>query len=157
MPPPPKKPVSKKRGKKDEAKEEEVVVEESPTIVPADQVKLTAKQLDEDVTRVITAGNPRLAHGLVSYSYPEREFKAVPASQDEGTIFHALLRSSSMLATGEEATTQKECASARARARDYTRTGLGWAGRRGRADARVCSFTRARAARRPPPRSLGPS
>ena len=37
-------------------KEEEVVVaEEELTIVPPDQVKLTPKQLDEDVTRVVTA------------------------------------------------------------------------------------------------------
>ena len=99
------------RKKKDEAKEEEVVVEESPTIIPADQLKLTPKQLDEDITRVITAGSPRVPHGLVSFSFPEREYKAVPAAADEGTIFHTTLRSCSLLSTGEDAAAQKDCAS----------------------------------------------
>lgn len=102
------------RKKKDEAKEEEVIVEESPTIVPADQVKLSAKQLDEDITRVITAGSPRVPHGLVSFSFPEREYKAVPAAADEGTIFHTTLRSCSLLSSGEDAAAQKDCASTRA-------------------------------------------
>jgi hypothetical protein len=52
MPPLPKKPAGgEKRGKGEVV--EVAVVEESLTIVPADQVKLTAKQLDEDMTRVL--------------------------------------------------------------------------------------------------------
>jgi hypothetical protein len=66
MPPQPKKPAGgKKRGKGEVV--EVAVVEESPTIVPADQCKLTAKQLDEDMTRVLTATNPHTPHNLVSY------------------------------------------------------------------------------------------
>ena len=67
MPPPlaTKKPAGKKRGKGDVV--EVAVVEESPTIVPADQCKLTAKQLDEDLTRVLTAANPHTSHNLISF------------------------------------------------------------------------------------------
>ena len=46
---------------------EVAVVEESLTIVPADQCKLTAKQLDEDLTRVLTASNPHTSHNLISF------------------------------------------------------------------------------------------
>ena len=65
-PPPPKKPAAgKKRGGKVEAVE--AVVVESPTFVPSDQAKLTPKQLDEDITRVLTATNPLAPTNLVSY------------------------------------------------------------------------------------------
>jgi hypothetical protein len=68
MPGPAKKPVGgggKKRGKGEVV--EVVAVEEALTIVPPDQVKLTQKQLDDELTKVLTATNPQLTHNLVSY------------------------------------------------------------------------------------------
>ena len=68
MPPQPKKALggAKKRGKGEVV--EVAVVEESLTIVPPDQLKLTAKQLDEDMTRVLTATNPLTSGGCLPTS-----------------------------------------------------------------------------------------
>ena len=90
MPPPPPKPAAKPAGKKRGKGEPEAapVVEESPTIVPADQCKLSAKQLEEDMTRVLTATNPHTAHNPVSYNYAERAYKAVPPLAEDEVFFH---------------------------------------------------------------------
>ena len=99
MPPP-----KKKRAEK----VVEVVEEEGPTVIPKDQCKLTAKQLDEDITRVLTATNPLAAQGLVSYNYAARAFKSVPAAPDADLVFHFRQISTTMHNQSEQAAEQRE-------------------------------------------------
>ena len=104
MPPAPR--VKQKKRKVED--DEELKEEEGPTIIPKDQVKLTAKQLDEDMPRVLTATNPQAAQGLVAYSFAAREYRPVPATSDGDLVMHFKQISTTMHSLSEEATAQRE-------------------------------------------------
>lgn len=89
-------------------KEEELeVVPEELTIVPADQVKLTAKQLDDDVTRVVTATNPQAPQGLVMFNFPDREYRVVPGAADEHVLLQVRKNAYRLYVDSEELLEQK--------------------------------------------------
>lgn len=76
-------------------------------IVPEDQVKLSSKELDEDITRVLTANNPQVPQNVVIYNFEDREFKGVPGTADEHVAFHVVLEGSVMHTESEGAADQR--------------------------------------------------
>jgi dynein intermediate chain 1 len=96
--------VAKKRGKKEEAKEE--LPEEPPTIIPLDQLKLSAKELDEDFPRVLTASNPCHPHNLVSFNYATKAYTPVPTLPEDDVFFHVKQMAKTLHKDGEECKAQ---------------------------------------------------
>lgn len=84
-----KKPKAEKAAKKsadDEKGDEDFSVPATETIVPAEQLKLTPKELDEDITRVLTANDPNVPVNIVVYHFKDREYKSVPPGSSDNTV-----------------------------------------------------------------------
>lgn len=92
--------------RKEEVKEE-AASNEPKTIVPIDQMKLTAKELDEEITRVLTADNPEVPNSVVTYSFVDKEYKGVPGAADEHIVVHHTSAASVLHTSSEEANEQR--------------------------------------------------
>jgi dynein intermediate chain 1 len=53
---------------------------------PGNQLQLTEKELNEELTRILNANNPHAPQNIARYSNKERLFKASPNM--EHTVFH---------------------------------------------------------------------
>mmetsp|Transcript_3184 Transcript_3184/g.11509 ORF Transcript_3184/g.11509 Transcript_3184/m.11509 type:complete len:708 (-) Transcript_3184:55-2178(-) len=61
---------------------------ETRTIIPEDQVKLSEKEMDEDVTRVLTANDPNVPANIIVFHYKDREYKRLPPGPSDHVVFH---------------------------------------------------------------------
>lgn len=101
---------------------------ETKLVVPADQIKLTAKQLDEDVTRSLTASDPNFPTNLVVYNFKEREYQPLPPGPYDSCVFHFSLDGSVVHAESDEGQAQLEWEKQKARDADEKRKAAAKAG-----------------------------
>ena len=69
--------------------EEDVYREPVKRIVkPEDQLELNEKQLEEEITRVLTANDPNLPNNITKYNYKDRTYKQDPEGPMDNLVFH---------------------------------------------------------------------
>jgi len=76
-------------------------------VKPDDQVQLSEKEMNEELTRVITANDPLATHGMVIFNFADREFKPVPGGSDEHIAFHVSRNGTILHTSSDEAHEQK--------------------------------------------------
>mmetsp|Transcript_3187 Transcript_3187/g.11528 ORF Transcript_3187/g.11528 Transcript_3187/m.11528 type:complete len:710 (-) Transcript_3187:55-2184(-) len=81
---------------------------ETRTIIPEDQVKLSEKEMDEDVTRVLTANDPNVPANIIVFHYKDREYKRLPPGPSDHVVCHFAMEGSAMHVNSEEAKVQVE-------------------------------------------------
>lgn len=80
----------------------------STTVVPEDQLQLTEKELDDDVTRVLTANDPNVPSNIVVFDFKASEYKKLPPGPSDHVVFHFAMEGSAMHCNSEEAKVQVE-------------------------------------------------
>ena len=71
------------------AEEEDFYREPVKRIVrPPNQLDLTDEQLNEEITRVITANDPNIPNNVTKYNYKDRSFKQDPEGPMDHLAFH---------------------------------------------------------------------
>mmetsp|Transcript_84867 Transcript_84867/g.205776 ORF Transcript_84867/g.205776 Transcript_84867/m.205776 type:complete len:705 (+) Transcript_84867:326-2440(+) len=80
----------------------------STTVVPEDQLQLTEKELDDDVTRVLTANDPNVPANIVVFDFKASEYKKLPPGPSDHVVFHFSMEGSAMHVNSEEAKLQVE-------------------------------------------------
>lgn len=85
----------------------EFALPETTVIVPTDQVKLTPKEMDEEVTRIMTGNNPQIPSTVVYYNFVEKEFKIMPGAADEHIVPHLHIHGGVLHKESEEGAEQR--------------------------------------------------
>lgn len=121
MAPPHKKTGKGKKGKEVEAapapapapvvmeEEEDVYREPIKRIVKPDaQLELTEKELEEEMTRVLTANDPNVASNITKYNYKDKAYKQDPEGPMDHLAFHFNMDGCSLHKESEEAQQQAQ-------------------------------------------------
>lgn len=72
------------------------------------QLQLTAEQLVEDFTRVLTANDPNVPNNITKYNYKEKSYKQDPEGPMDHLIFHFQLDGCSLHKESEDVSQQQE-------------------------------------------------
>jgi dynein intermediate chain 1, axonemal len=72
------------------------------------QLQLTAEQLLEDFTRVLTANDPNVPNNITKYNYKEKAYKQDPEGPMDHLIFHFQLDGCSLHKESEDVVLQQE-------------------------------------------------
>jgi dynein intermediate chain 1 len=75
---------------------------------PEDQLVLTEEQLDEDITRILTANDPNIPNNITKYNYKDRCYKPDPEGPMDHLSFHLSIEGSSLHKESEDAIQQKQ-------------------------------------------------
>ena len=71
-------------------------------IKPENQLQLTGKELEEDVTRILTGDDPNLPQNVCRYSFKDKCYKPDPPGQADNMVVHFSLEGCSMHANSNE-------------------------------------------------------
>lgn len=77
-------------------------------VKPDDQVELTEKQLEEEITRVLTANDPNVPNNITKYNYKDRAYKQDPEGPMDHLVFHFSRDGNSMHKDSDEAQAQAQ-------------------------------------------------
>lgn len=87
--------------------EDEVYREPVKRIVkPEEQLELSEKQLEDEITRVLTANDPNVANNITKYNYKDRAYKQDPEGPMDHLVFHFSVDGCSLHKDSEEAQQQ---------------------------------------------------
>mmetsp|Transcript_18229 Transcript_18229/g.17563 ORF Transcript_18229/g.17563 Transcript_18229/m.17563 type:complete len:673 (+) Transcript_18229:109-2127(+) len=75
---------------------------------PDNQLQLTAEQLVEDFTRVLTANDPNVPNNITKYNYKEKSYKQDPEGPMDHLVFHLQLDGCSLHKESEDVVAQQE-------------------------------------------------
>lgn len=78
------------------------------TVRPDNQLQLTEEQLDEDLTRVLTANDPNVPNNITKYNYKEKAYKQDPEGPMDHLAFHFQMDGCSLHKESEEAQMQQQ-------------------------------------------------
>ncbi|RYH28508.1 hypothetical protein EON65_11890 [archaeon] len=78
------------------------------TVRPENQLQLTEEQLDEDLTRVLTANDPNVPNNITKYNYKEKAYKQDPEGPMDHLAFHFQMDGCSLFKESEEAQMQQQ-------------------------------------------------
>jgi dynein intermediate chain 1 len=78
------------------------------TVRPDNQLQLTEEQLDEELTRVLTANDPNVPNNITKYNYKEKAYKQDPEGPMDHLVFHEQLDGCSLHKESEEAQSQQQ-------------------------------------------------
>lgn len=78
------------------------------TVKPDNQLVLTEEQLDEDLTRVLTANDPNIPNNITKYNYKEKAYKQDPEGPMDHLIFHFQMDGCSLHKESEDAVQQQQ-------------------------------------------------
>lgn len=90
------------------AEEEDFYREPVKRIVrPPNQLDLTDEQLNEEITRVITANDPNIPNNVTKYNYKDRSFKQDPEGPMDHLAFHLQIDGCALHKESEDAKAQE--------------------------------------------------
>ena len=75
---------------------------------PENQLNLTEEQLDEELTRVLTANDPNVPNNITKYNYKEKAYKQDPEGPMDHVAFHFQLNGCSLHKDSEDAIQQQQ-------------------------------------------------
>jgi dynein intermediate chain 1 len=75
-------------------------------IVPANQLQLTPEQMNEEISRVLTANDPNIPNNITKYNYKEKGYKQDPEGPMDHLAFHFQLDGCMLFCDSEEAKSQ---------------------------------------------------
>jgi len=121
---PPKKPAGaagKKKGEKTADTVASVAVAAAPVgeeedfyrepikriVRPDNQLQLTEHQLEEEITRVLTANDPNVPNNITKYNYKDKAYKQDPEGPMDHLVFHFQMDGCSLYKEGEDAQAQQ--------------------------------------------------
>lgn len=99
------KPIPKKKKKKPKDAEQAVEKIQEPVrriIKPDDQLELTEKELEEDITRILTGDDPNRPKNVCTFSFKDRCYKPSPPGQGDNMAMHFSLEGISMHVDSDE-------------------------------------------------------
>lgn len=110
---PPPKPVAKKKKKKPKDAEQESssaqIQEPVRRVVrPENQLELDEKELEEDVSRILTGDDPNKPKNVCKFSFKDKCYKPDPPGQGDNMAIHFSLRGSSMHVDSDECKKYRE-------------------------------------------------
>ena len=110
---PPPKPVAKKKKKKPKDAEQESssaqIQEPVRRIIrPENQLELDEKELEEDVSRILTGDDPNKPKNVCKFSFKDKCYKPDPPGQGDNMAIHFSLRGSSMHVDSDECKKYRE-------------------------------------------------
>ncbi|KAL7550236.1 hypothetical protein ACHAWF_013476 [Thalassiosira exigua] len=108
---PPKPPAKKKKKKPKDAEQESSAQIQEPVrrlIKPENQLELSGKELDEDVSRILTGDDPNRPKNVCKFSFKEKCFKPDPPGQGDNMAVHFSLEGSSMHIDSDECKKYRE-------------------------------------------------
>jgi dynein intermediate chain 1, axonemal len=119
-PPKPGKKAGGKKVKKDTESEAVAVASSAPqteeeefyrepikrVVRPDDQLTLSEKEMEEEITRVLTANDPNVADNTSRYNYKEKSYKQDPEGPMDHLVFHFSMDGCSLHKESEEAELQ---------------------------------------------------
>jgi dynein intermediate chain 1 len=89
--------------------EEDVYREPVKRIVkPPNQLELSEKQLEEEITRVLTTNDPNVPNNITKYNYKDKAYKQDPEGPMDHLVFHFSMDGCSLHKDSEEAVQQKQ-------------------------------------------------
>ena len=89
--------------------EEEVYHEPIKRVVKPDaQLELTDVQMEEEITRVLTANDPNVATNITKYNYKDKAYKQDPEGPMDHLAFHFVMDGCSLYKDSEEAQQQEQ-------------------------------------------------
>lgn len=92
-----------------EEEEEEVYHEPIKRVVKPDaQLELTDVQMEEEITRVLTANDPNVATNITKYNYKDKAYKQDPEGPMDHLAFHFVMDGCSLYKDSEEAQQQEQ-------------------------------------------------
>ena len=77
------------------------------TIVPENQLNLTDTELNEEMTRVLTANNPNVPANIIKYNFKDKCYKVDPPGSDEHLAIHFSMDGCSLHIDSDEAKAQE--------------------------------------------------
>lgn len=92
-----------------EEEEEEIYHEPIKRVVKPDaQLELTDVQMEEEITRVLTANDPNVATNITKYNYKDKAYKQDPEGPMDHLAFHFVMDGCSLHKESEEAQQQEQ-------------------------------------------------
>lgn len=92
-----------------EEEEEEIYHEPIKRVVKPDaQLELTDVQMEEEITRVLTANDPNVATNITKYNYKDKAYKQDPEGPMDHLAFHFTMDGCSLHKESEEAQQQEQ-------------------------------------------------
>ena len=78
------------------------------TVRPDEQLELSEKEMEEEITRVLTANDPNVPNNITKYNYKDKAYKQDPEGPMDHLAFHFSMDGWSLFKTSEEAEQQKQ-------------------------------------------------
>jgi dynein intermediate chain 1 len=78
------------------------------TVRPEEQMELSEKEMEEEITRVLTANDPNVPNNITKYNYKDKAYKQDPEGPMDHLAFHFSMDGCSLFKTSEEAEQQKQ-------------------------------------------------
>jgi dynein intermediate chain 1 len=75
---------------------------------PEDQLELSEKEMEEEITRVLTANDPNVPNNITKYNYKDKAYKQDPEGPMDHLSFHFTMDGCSLFEKSEEAEQQKQ-------------------------------------------------